>query len=336
MADNSKIAWTDATVNFWWGCTKVGPGCDHCYAETLSKRLGEDVWGAGKSRRKIKGAVALMKKLDNQCSEWNADYEVRSGNAKAFGLSPPNMTGPTRRVFSQSMSDLFDNEIPEDWRNEALHTIEKCDRIDVQIVTKRISNVWKMVPISWVNNWPKHVWLIVTVCNQDEMNRDGPRLKHLKEVSGMKVAGFSIEPLLGPITSDWFGDWTIVGGESGPGFRPMQIEWAESIRAQCEATGTAFFFKQDHGQRSGMRGRASDALWACKQFPECRSERTKVETDVGAIVSSGSGSSRPHGAHHGGGTTPPISRDSSERRHHSAEGGCPHCGYRHPPDGGCV
>jgi hypothetical protein len=142
MSAASKIEWTDATVNFWWGCTKVGPGCDHCYAEVWSRRMGGNHWGVGVPRWKIKSAVALIHRLDNGYADWAADYEVAAGNARAFGLPAPTF-GPRRRVFIQSMSDLFDLEVSADWFAEAWAKIETCNRIDIQIVTKRLSAVTK-------------------------------------------------------------------------------------------------------------------------------------------------------------------------------------------------
>lgn len=265
MADKTGIEWTDATVNFWWGCTKVGPGCDHCYAEAWSERFGERLWGVGAPRRKIKGAAALLNRLDNDYAWWAADAQI--------GGYRPNSR---RRVFIQSMSDLFDLEVPLEWFAEAWAKIVQCDRIDIQIVTKRISVVEKRLAAIGVTTWPKHVGLIVTVCNQDEADRDIPRLLALKAKLGIPWLGVSAEPLLGPIGFDRISvgdeqlydalngvylhadgtyrdeggprlDWIIVGGESGKGARHMEDAWGESIQAQCVASGTAFFMKQMGG-----------------------------------------------------------------------------------------
>jgi protein gp37 len=277
MAATSKIEWCDSTVNFWWGCTKVGPGCDHCYAETQARRFGGEHWGVGVPRRKIKGAVKLLLRLNNDYSEWAADHAVARGNAAAFGLPAP-LTGLTRRVFIQSMSDLFDNEVRLEWFGEAWTTIQRCDRLHIQIVTKRISVVEKRLAAIGVTKWPKHVGLMITVCNQAEAERDIPRLLSLKAKLGIPWVGLSIEPLLGPVSLvDWdpikvmtgkdaepqhrfyvsplkgWGlgphavprlDWVIVGGESGRNARPMHPDWARSLRDQCKAAGVPFFFKQ--------------------------------------------------------------------------------------------
>ncbi|MET3892813.1 protein gp37 [Bosea sp. OAE506] len=198
MAETTKIEWTDATVNFWWGCTKVGPGCDHCYAETWSARFGGEHWGLGAPRRKIKGAAAMLNRLDNDYADWAADAECANGNAKAFGLPDPRIP-LSRRVFIQSMSDLFDTEVPLEWFAEAWAKIVQCNRLDIQIVTKRISVVEKRLAAIGVTTWPKHAGLLVTVCNQDEADRDIPRLLALKAKHGIPWVGVSAEPLLGPI-----------------------------------------------------------------------------------------------------------------------------------------
>jgi protein gp37 len=293
MAETTGIEWTDATVNFWWGCTKVGPGCDRCYAETWSGRFGESLWGVGAPRRKIKAAGATLNRLDNGYAEWAADAECRNGNAKAFGLPSPGVA-LKRRVFIQSMSDLFDTEVPLEWFAEAWAKIVQCDRVEIQIVTKRISVVEKRLAAIGVTTWPKHVGLLVTVCNQDEADRDIPRLLALKAKLGVPWIGVSAEPLLGPISfrrikigsgwqdvlagwrdcEDYPGreetlDWIIVGGESGPGARLMEDAWAESIVVQCTAAGTAVFVKQMGGPvKARMRPIPQHLM--VRQFPEAR------------------------------------------------------------------
>lgn len=227
MGETSAIEWTDATVNFWWGCTKVGPGCDHCYAETWSKRTGGDHWGTGKPRRQIASAAATLAKMNRQGG---------------------------KRVFIQSMSDLFDNEVPASWFVDAWAEIWKARACRIQIVTKRISAVEKRLAVVGPTIWPSHAGLMVTVVNQAEADRDIPRLLALKRKLGIPWVGLSMEPLLGPVDlvnfqpnwRIWLDDldWVIVGGESGPNARPMHPDWARSIRDQCQAAGVPFFFKQ--------------------------------------------------------------------------------------------
>lgn len=287
MAATSAIEWTDATVNFWWGCTKVGPGCDHCYAETWSKRMGGDHWGVGVLRRKIKGARALIHKLDNGYSWWAADHYIG-------GINPT----PARRVFIQSMSDLFDTEVPLEWFAEGWDLIERCDRLEIQIVTKRISVVEKRLAAIGRTAWPKHAGLIISVVNQDEADRDIPRLLALKKKLGIPWVGLSMEPLLGAVdltrilmhegdndpalaakngiqriritinalrgveSFGWSGiDWIIVGGESGPKARPLHPDWVRSIRDQCAAAGVPFLFKQWGGHSYDYDRERDDPDW---------------------------------------------------------------------------
>lgn len=270
MAENSAIEWTDATVNFWWGCRKVGPGCDHCYAETLAKRFGIPDYQSSGVRRKIDGAIALIRRLQRGAAKFEAKH------------------GRRRRVFIQSMSDFFDNEVDPAWREEAWEEIMAADRLDIQLVTKRISNVSKMIR----DRWPDHVGLIVTIVNQQEADRDIPRLAELKRMRGIPWVGLSIEPMQGPIDlsvllyqpcprsldglpmdpstgayeccseCDYTGisdelaiDWVIVGGESGREARPLHPWWVGRIQELCAGADVAFFFKQwgewgpdlDHG-----------------------------------------------------------------------------------------
>lgn len=257
MGESSKIEWTDATVNFWWGCTKVGPGCDHCYAEAFDKRVGGSHWGLDAPRRKIASAPALIHKLDNQYSDWAADAECARGNAAAFGLPIPNMAN-RRRVFIQSMSDLFDLEVPLEWFAEAWGLIEVCNRIAVQIVTKRVSAVGKRLAQAGCTKWPQHAGLMITVVNQDEADRDIPRLLELTTRFDIPWIGLSIEPMLGPIDlSRWIDaiDWVICGGESGGGARPMDIEWPRQLRDQCAAANVPFLFKQWGAHAPDVHGR---------------------------------------------------------------------------------
>ncbi len=246
MGESSKIEWTNATVNFWWGCTKVGPGCDHCYAEAFDRRTGGAHWGLNAPRRKINSAVALIHKLDNGYADWAADVTCAIGNARAFGLPVPNLS-TSRRVFIQSMSDLFDLEVPVEWFAEAWGHMESCRRLGLQVVTKRISAVEKRLAAIGCSQWPSHAGLMITVVNQDEADRDIPRLVALKAKLGIPWIGLSIEPMLGPIDiTSWLHaiDWVVCGGESGGGARPMQPAWARSLRDQCAAANVPFLLKQ--------------------------------------------------------------------------------------------
>lgn len=252
MAENSNIEWTDATVNFWWGCTKVGPGCDHCYAEKWDNRVGGAHWGLNVPRRKIESAGKTLHRLNRK----------------------------HQRVFIQSMSDLFDLEVPLEWFAEAWGKIEKCNRLEIQIVTKRVSAVEKRLAQIGCTTWPKHAGLIITVVNQVEADRDIPRLLALKAKFGIPWIGLSIEPMLGPIDlmevipnpiiyspvhgMDRLLDWVICGGESGKNARPMHPDWPRAIRNQCKAAGVPFLFKQwgewQHGSTLGKEPKIDAAV----------------------------------------------------------------------------
>jgi protein gp37 len=289
MAERSAIEWCDSTVNFWWGCTKVSAACERCYAETWSKRFNGEHWGAGAPRRKIKGARALLHRLDNDYSEWAADFY--SGHL-------PAGCGSRRRVFCMSMGDLFDKEVPIEWFVEAWQTIKACDRVDIIIVTKRLSMIERRLGEAGFSDWPPHAWLLTSVHDQASADREGPRLLDLKSKFGIPVTGFSIEPMLGPIDltaikfwspcniPEYGGeghellpalrpawrkgegpglDWVIAGGESGPGARDNDFELnARALLAQCRAAGVPFFGKQNVGKKP----LPDDLL--IREFPESR------------------------------------------------------------------
>lgn len=229
MAGETGIQWTDSTWNAWWGCQRVGPGCDHCYAEALDKRTGGEHWGAHAERRRT------------SLANWNEPVKWQR-NADAFEAK----AGHRRRVFCGSMMDIMDNAVPLDWSRDAFYRIEACDRLDWQLLTKRVGNVLGRVPERWVvDQWPQHVGLMITVVTQDECDRDIPKLRHLKHSCGIPWVGLSMEPLIEPCKPDLDSvDWVIVGGESGHGARPFDTAWAEAIVRQCESAGVRCFVKQ--------------------------------------------------------------------------------------------
>lgn len=225
MAENSAIEWTDHTFNPWIGCTKVGPGCDHCYAETLSRaRLGV-AWGRGQPRRRTKDWAKPLR--------WNRQ-------AAAFAEAH----GRKQRVFCASLADVFDNEVDPQWRRDLFDLIAATPNLDWLLVTKRIGNVWKMLAEIGIQHLPVNVWLGITVVNQAEADRDVPKLLDTSAV----IRFLSIEPMQGEIIlrSEWLEmlDWIICGGESGPGARPMHPDWARLLRDQCDVSGVAYLFKQ--------------------------------------------------------------------------------------------
>jgi protein gp37 len=233
MAEASKIEWTDATFNPWVGCTKISPGCDNCYAEGWAKRSGMVTWGADRRR--------------TTPANWRKPL--------AWNAAVPN--GERKRVFCASLADVFDNQVPVEWRNDLWKLIRATPRLDWLLLTKRIGNVYGMLPVDWEDGWAyPNVWLGISVVNQEEADRDIPKLLAVPA----QTRFLSCEPLLGPISfvGRWVGhtnaamhenwlealDWVIVGGESGGNARPMNPEWAGNLIAQCQAVETAAFFKQ--------------------------------------------------------------------------------------------
>jgi protein gp37 len=260
MAENSAIEWTDHTFNPWIGCTKISPACDNCYAAAQDKFRGWTPEGWGGARKRTSAANW------RDPIKWNAA-------AAAKGLR--------YRVFCASLADVFDNQVPQEWRDDLFALIAATPNLDWLLLTKRIGNAKGMLPATWATGatvpWP-NVWIGATIANQEEADRDIPKLLAVPA----RVRFLSMEPLLGPVdlrrlrtaeaVSKW-GDgwhldaltgrfchgepeeleagrpqinWVITGGESGPGARPSHPDWFRSLRDQCQAAGVPFLFKQ-HG-----------------------------------------------------------------------------------------
>ncbi|MFS2103613.1 phage Gp37/Gp68 family protein [Ralstonia sp. Ralssp135] len=281
MSENSKIEWTDHTFNPWEGCQKVGPGCDHCYAETRNARFSGGTavnWGPDAPRRRT--SIANWRKplaWDRQAGEFYAKHLRR------------------QRVFCASLADIFDNQVPIQWLVDFLRVCAATPNLDKLVLTKRIGNVTSRLAealsyvgcqkgcasdpmLRWIGDWldgdhaPTDIWLGATVVNQAEADRDVPKLL----CTPASVRFLSMEPLLGPVDltriklkdaehpelgqppirinalRGWYGgagnparlDWVIVGGESGPGARPMHPDWAISLCGQCASHDVPFLFKQ--------------------------------------------------------------------------------------------
>jgi protein gp37 len=227
MAKDSRIEWTHHTFNPWWGCVKVSAACDHCYAETWAKRLGEKVWGPKAPRRFFSDA------------HWKEP--VRWDREAAVNVE-------RRRVFCASMADVFENRadlVPH--RTRLLDLIDQTPNLDWLLLTKRIHLVKKQLK---GRELPRNVWLGTTVENQESVEK---RLKYLLEFTSPAVRFVSCEPLLGELDlRDYFRksekgtrlDWVIAGGESGAGARPMDPLWPDSLRKQCAVARVPFHFKQ--------------------------------------------------------------------------------------------
>lgn len=273
MAVETGIPWTDSTYNAWHGCTEVGPACDGCYAREQDARQmksGPKHWGPGVERRYLAEATR------------NAPFVWQRNADKFFAAH-----GRPQRVFASSMCDVFDNEVPDEWRRELYATIEKCDRLIFQMLTKRISNVMKMAPAHWFfpkviaqpglprNGWPRHVGLMVTIVTQEEADRDIPRLLKLKTTCNIPWVGISYEPAQEYVNfRPWLGDdsnggldWIIFGGKSGPEWndRPFDINWGRLTYIDCARAMVAFFMKQVASARPTDKMIPSDVL--IRQFP---------------------------------------------------------------------
>jgi protein gp37 len=249
MADRSPIEWTDATWNPTTGCDRTSPGCDHCYAMTLAARLKS--MGAAKYQRD--GAART------------------SGPGFGLTLHPETLKIPftwhsPRRVFVNSMSDLFHDQVPLAFIRETFRVMEETPDHTYQILTKRSR---RLVRVAAELEWPSNVWMGVSI----EDNRYTFRARHLLEVPAA-VRFVSAEPLLGPLRSlrlDGI-DWIIAGGESGVEHRPMLAEWVADLRDRCVDQGVAFFFKQWGGRSPKAGGRELEGrTW--DQYPHPRRDR---------------------------------------------------------------
>lgn len=277
MSDNTKIEWADATFNPWWGCLRVSDGCTNCYAETFAKRTGHAIWGPSKTTgRRLFGDQHWAEPL-----KWNRAAEA---------------AGERKRVFCASMADVFEDH-PDVWesRQRLWDLIAETPALDWLLLTKRPENVMQMVPMDWTEHgFPTNVWLGTST--EDQRTAD-ERIPHLLATPAA-VRFLSCEPLLGHIDilpwvttfcdrdegqCDWLNHrrrcegcalepenlplhWVIAGGESGPRFRAMDLDWARSLRDQCVAAGVAFHFKQVGGRTPKAGGRLLDGrTW--DEFP---------------------------------------------------------------------
>ena len=228
MSQNSSIEWTDATWNPVRGCTKISPGCKHCYAETFAERF-----------RGVKG------------HPYEQGFDLRLVPGK---LEEPLKWKSPSKVFVNSMSDLFHPGVPDDYIVKVAEVMMAADWHQYQVLTKRADRLRRMLSgsLSFAAQ-ARHIWWGVSVENK---KHGLPRLEELR-ASSAAVKFLSIEPLLQDLgTVDFHGiDWVIVGGESGHGARPMQEAWVQSLLAQCKKQHTAFFFKQWGGTRKKVAGR---------------------------------------------------------------------------------
>jgi protein gp37 len=269
MAENSAIEWTDHTFNPWIGCTKVSPGCDHCYAERdMAGRLKVVQWGPHGARVRTKPA------------NWAKPMTWNRRHDEFFAQH-----GRRQRVFCASLADVFDNAVDPAWRRDLFDLVRATPNIDWLLLTKRIGIAQRLFDECHMDlpdggsgyDWPENVWLGASIVNQEEAERDIPKLLQVPA----NVRFLSMEPLLGPVDlstvackpcptsggelsmdpttgayeccsrcdftgigDEWGIDWVIVGGESGPAARPMHPDWARGLRDQCAAADVPYLFKQ--------------------------------------------------------------------------------------------
>jgi len=232
LGEKTIIAWTDRTANFWMGCQKVSDGCKHCYAETLVRdRMGLNAWGPSGTRIAAKGIYAKMR-------SWNKQTE---GGARGKGW--PLL------VFVGSLMDWAeDHPALAPLRAKMWDTIRDSPNLDFQLLTKRADRIEQCLPKDWGSGYP-NVWLGVSV----EDMRVASRLDSLRRIPAT-VRFVSYEPALGPLDgADLLGiDWVIYGGESGPGYRAHDLDWARRMRAECDRLKIAFFYKQSAAPRTEM------------------------------------------------------------------------------------
>ena len=226
MATNSSIEWTESTWNPVTGCTKVSPGCKHCYAERMALRL------------------QAMKQPNY------ADGFKLAMHHQALDL--PLRWKKHQTIFVNSMSDLFHEDVPLSFILEVFDVMRRASWHDFQILTKRSR---RLMELSSELEWPKNVWMGVSVENADYAYR----IHHLRS-TGASVKFLSLEPLLGALPNLDLSaiDWVIVGGESGPMARPIDKDWVTDIRDQCQQSGMPFFFKQWGGAKKKKTGRLLD------------------------------------------------------------------------------
>ena len=246
MAQSSKIEWTGATWNPVVGCRKVSPGCAHCYAERMANRLAA-MGRAAVRRGDNPGRTAHYDSVIDTHGRWNGSVFLNED-----AVSDPLSWKLPRTIFVNSMSDLFHEDVPLDFIRRVFEVMARCPHHTFQVLTKRPHIAAELSPhLTWAPNilMGTSIESAAFTYRARELRRTGARIKFL-----------SVEPLLGPIPrlplTDI--DWVIVGGESGPGARPMKPEWVRPIRDRCQDRGVPFFFKQWGGVNKKAAGRKLD------------------------------------------------------------------------------
>jgi protein gp37 len=250
MAQASRIEWTESTWNPVVGCTKVSAGCKNCYAERMAKRLAA-MARADQAGGRAPGRKANYLHVVDRRGQWNGNVFLDHS-----ALEDPLRWRSPRIVFVNSMSDLFHENVPLDFIRAVFAVMKGCPQHTFQVLTKRPRLA---AEYSGELCWTENIWMGATVENAAVTHR----VQSLRG-TGAHIKFLSLEPLLGPIPRlSLMGiDWVIVGGESGPGARPMRAEWARQIRDRCLAHGAPFFFKQWGGVTKKWSGRVLDGrIW---------------------------------------------------------------------------
>jgi protein gp37 len=248
MARKTSIEWTEMTWNPVTGCSKISPGCKNCYAERMAHRLA----AMGQERYRNGFEVTLQEDIVQLPLHW----------------------AEPRVIFVNSMSDLFHEDIPDSFIQKVFNTMVTADWHVFQILTKRAE---RLAELASHLRWAKNIWMGVSV----ESPQYTFRIGHLQKVPAA-VRFLSVEPLLAPIPKLPLAgiDWVILGGESGPGSRLMELEWVREIRDRCISKNVPFFFKQWGGVRKKQAGRTLDGLeW--DEMPESKARRSKNLLSIG-------------------------------------------------------
>ena len=247
MGSKTGIAWTDMTFNPWWGCTKVSPACDNCYAATVARNRKLEVWGS---------------KTPRQQTSQNNRQKPLAWERKAV------REGCRYKVFTLSMGDVMDGEVPLAWREELWTLINQTPHLDWQLLTKRPENYHRFLPEKFTHN---NVWLGTTAENQQYFDLRWPAMMRLKEHFPGAPLWISYEPALGPLSvasQVIKPDWIIFGGESGSGARSTDVNWARSLREECQRYGLAFFMKQMAAASLVKAKQLIPTDLAVRQYPE--------------------------------------------------------------------
>jgi protein gp37 len=253
MSATSTIEWTDATWNPVTGCTEISPGCDHCYARTFSERF--------------RGVPGHPYEQGFDLKLWPGRLEL------PLGWRRP------KRVFVNSMSDLFHEEVPAEFIHRVFRVMEQADWHIFQVLTKRPRRMAEMAPDL---PWPAHIWAGTSV----ELDRYTWRANHCLRRVPSAVRFISAEPLLGPLPSLQLDHlhWVITGGESGPRHRPCHPDWVRDLRDRCQAADVAFFLKQWGGRTPKAGGRELDGR-AWDEMPALLPERHPSPPEESPVLS---------------------------------------------------